>query len=103
MSQSSDEAFPVRLKGDSMWPTYPEGTVLMFHPMAISDVEVNDVVLVHHPMKKDLLIVKRVHRIEPDGRLFLTGDQPDPLASEDSHNFGPVHLDNLIGVALKAE
>ncbi|DAC57729.1 MAG TPA: signal peptidase I, partial [Candidatus Poseidoniales archaeon] len=25
-----------------------------------------------------------------DGRLFLTGDNPDPTASEDSHNFGPV-------------
>ena len=22
--------------------------------------------------------------------MFLTGDNPDPLASEDSHNFGPV-------------
>ena len=34
-------------------------------------------------------MVKRVLRIT-NGDLFLVGDNPDPLASEDSHNFGPV-------------
>jgi hypothetical protein len=35
-------------------------------------------------------MIKRISTVEANGRLFLTGDHPDPLASEDSHNFGPV-------------
>ena len=42
-------------------------------------------------------MVKRILRVEPDGRLFLVGDNPDPLASEDSHNFGPVSLEAVRG------
>jgi hypothetical protein len=36
------------------------------------------------------MMVKRISALHANGRLFLTGDNPDPLASEDSHNFGPV-------------
>jgi type IV secretory pathway protease TraF len=35
-------------------------------------------------------------RVEQNDDLFLTGDQPDPLASEDSHNFGPISRDAVI-------
>ena len=85
------EALDVRIQGDSMWPTYRNGDVVPFAPCNETYVpRVNDVVLVHHPMKDSVLMVKRGSGVQNDGRLFLTGDNPDPTASEDSHNFGPV-------------
>ena len=85
------EAVDVRIQGDSMWPTYRNGDVVPFAPCNETYVpRVNDVVLVHHPMKNSVLMVKRVSVVQNDGRLFLTGDNPAPTASADSHNFGPV-------------
>ena len=85
------EALDVRIQGDSMWPSYRNGDVVSFAPCDETYVaRVNDVVLVRHPMKDDVLMVKRVSVVQNDGRLFLTGDNPDPTASEDSHHFGPV-------------
>ena len=86
----------VRIQGDSMWPTFIDGQMLTFQETnSQTNFEVGDVVLALHPLKVDVLMVKRIHRIEPDGRLFLTGDQPDPTSSEDSHNFGPVAVSNV--------
>lgn len=80
----------VRIQGDSMWPTFRDGDVLTFTQQNLSSLAVSDVVLVSHPLKPEVRMVKRVLRIEANGDLFLVGDNPDPLASEDSHNFGPV-------------
>jgi len=44
-----------------------------------------------------VLIVKRVHRVLETGEVFLVGDQPDPTATEDSHNFGPVRQESVMG------
>lgn len=103
MSQPDGEHFPVRLKGESMWPTYPEGTVLTFRPVHGDSVGPGDVVLAQHPLKPDVLIVKRILRVEQNNDLFLTGDQPDPLASEDSHNFGPISRDAVIARCKEEE
>lgn len=43
----------------------------------------------------DLQVVKRVVELLPDGRLLLHGD--NPAASTDSHEFGPVAPEYLIG------
>ena len=81
----------VRIQGDSMWPTFRDGEVLTFRSLKANEtLAPGDVVLAYHPLKDNVLMVKRIHRIEPDGHLFLTGDQPDPTSTEDSHNFGPV-------------
>ena len=50
-----------------------------------------------HPFKPKVTCVKRVKRITDSG-LFVEGDNPDPLASEDSHNFGIVSLDSIIAI-----
>jgi hypothetical protein len=42
-------------------------------------------------------MVKRVQSVTDNGRLFLVGDQPDPTASEDSHNFGAVDAAHVVG------
>ena len=80
----------VRIQGDSMWPTFRDGDVLMFTQQDLASFAAGDVVLVSHPLKPEVRMVKRVLRVEANGDLFLVGDNPDPLASEDSHNFGPV-------------
>lgn len=85
----------VILHGDSMWPTFRNGDLLEFIPCQ-GPPPTGAVVLVQHPFKPDVLMVKRIHSIEDNGRLFVVGDQPDPTASEDSHNFGTVDTANVV-------
>ena len=74
-----------------MWPTLCDGDVVPMHratdPLLIWP---GDIVMAQHPLKPNVMVVKRVFIAESNGDLFLVGDNPDPLASEDSHNFGPV-------------
>ena len=60
-------------------------------------MEVGNIVVFTHPFKPKVTCVKRVKRITDSG-LFVEGDNPDPLASEDSHNFGIVSLDAIIAI-----
>ena len=83
----------VRIQGDSMWPTFSTDDLVVFTSVNSTELTKGDVVLASHPIKPKVFLVKRIHRIETDGRVFLIGDNPDPLASEDSHNFGPVSPD----------
>ena len=84
----------VRVHGDSMWPTLKAGqyvnAILDITPIA------GDIVIVKHPLK-NTTIIKRIKRLECDG-MFIEGDNPDPLESEDSHNFGLVPTASIIAV-----
>ena len=60
-------------------------------------MEVGNLVVFTHPFKPNVTCVKRVKRITDSGA-FVEGDNPDPLASEDSHNFGIVSLDAIIAI-----
>jgi nickel-type superoxide dismutase maturation protease len=87
----------VVLQGESMWPTFRSGDVLFFDSIAPPEaLSVGVVVLAQHPLKADVLMVKRVHQIQENGAVFLVGDQPDPTATEDSHNFGPVSREMVL-------
>lgn len=87
----------VIIKGDSMWPTFNDGDTIQCAPYDGQEVTVNSIVVFPHPFKKTVTCVKRVSRIE-DTRLFVEGDNPDPIASEDSHNFGWITSSNLIAI-----
>lgn len=84
----------VVVHGSSMWPTFRDGDRLRAVP--VSDTPLEEVlaeglvVVAEHPLKRGVVMLKRVARVQPDGRLWLEGDNPDPTGSEDSHNFGPV-------------
>lgn len=92
------DAFCVDIQGDSMWPTIYDGERLEFVPHDTENVPAKgSVVLAEHPLKQGVLMVKRVKSVSAD-RVFLEGDNPDPLASEDSHNFGTVPFCNIVGV-----
>ena len=89
----------VVVNGDSMWPTLKKGSTAKFERIDPNLVAVGQIVLLDHPFRPNLRIIKRVQSIE-DSRLFLVGDNPDPTASEDSHNFGEVYVSSVIAVLV---
>lgn len=87
----------VKIKGDSMWPNFKDGETLSCEEYTGQSVVVGNIVVFIHPFKPSVTCVKRVKRITDSG-LFVEGDNPDPLASEDSHNFGIVSFDAIIAI-----
>ena len=69
----------VVVNGDSMWPTLKQGSTAKFERIDPNLVAVGQIVLLDHPFRPNLRIIKRVQSIE-DSRLFLVGDNPDPTA-----------------------
>ena len=90
----------VKVKGDSMWPTLENGDIVRFEKTDSNAIEINHIVLFKHPFKKDFNLIKRINSID-GGRVFLVGDNPDPNASEDSHNFGQIGLEGIIAVMIE--
>tara|TARA_B100001179_G_scaffold176451_1_gene131693 strand:+ start:371 stop:664 length:294 start_codon:yes stop_codon:yes gene_type:complete len=84
----------VRVHGDSMWPTLKDGDYV--EAIQGQPPVVGDIVVVHHPFKK-MRVIKRVKRILQEG-VFIQGDNPDPIGSDDSHNFGPVPTSSIIAI-----
>ena len=87
----------VKIKGASMWPNFKDGDTLSCEQYSGQNVREGNIVVFTHPFKPKVTCVKRVKRITDSG-LFVEGDNPDPLASEDSHNFGIVSLDSIIAI-----
>ena len=87
----------VKVNGDSMWPTLRDGDIVRFEIVDSNLIEPNLIVLFKHPFKKDFNLIKRISTVE-DGEVFLVGDNPDPNASEDSHNFGRINVKDIIAV-----
>ena len=87
----------VKVNGDSMWPTLRDGDIVRFEIIDSNLIEPNLIVLFKHPFKKDFNLIKRISTVE-DGEVFLIGDNPDPNASEDSHNFGRINVKDIIAV-----
>ena len=81
----------VKVNGNSMWPTLKDGDIVRFVIIDLNLIKHNQIVLFKHPFKKDFNLIKRISAIE-DGEVFLVGDNPDPNASEDSHNFGRINI-----------
>jgi nickel-type superoxide dismutase maturation protease len=57
-------------------------------------VRAGDVVLLIHPTRPDLRIVKRIER-NVDAGWWVMGD--NPAASDDSRSFGAVRQDQIVG------
>ena len=80
-----------------MWPTYNDGDVIDCTDYNGSEIPESTIVVFNHPLKNSVVCVKRVIRIN-DGKLFVQGDNPDPTASEDSHNFGWIKKSSILAV-----
>lgn len=90
--------FHVIIRGESMWPTFSDGQKLVGSKLGKEVLTKGDIIVAKHPLKPKVTIVKRISEILETGQLFLQGDNPDPLASEDSHNFGPLNISLVIGI-----
>lgn len=82
-----------RVQGPSMMPVLPDGTTILIRQQAPRP---DDVVVARLP-GSHTVVIKRVHRVEPDGRLFLRGDG---ARTTDSRDYGAVPTSCLLGVVV---
>ncbi len=80
-----------------MSPLFKDGEMVLVDPNAYRSKapEANDIVIARHPFIKQTYILKRVVQITEDGQLELTGE--NRLESTDSHSFGAVSRDSIVG------
>ncbi|DAC54058.1 MAG TPA: hypothetical protein HA359_02830 [Candidatus Poseidoniaceae archaeon] len=92
------EKMQVTIRGDSMWPSLKDGQEIICSPYNGQTIFLNQVVIFTHPFNNSIIAAKRVKQIQ-DRKLFVEGDNPDPTASDDSHNFGWINFESVIAVA----
>ena len=81
-----------------MSPKYNDGDVLDFCEVNnATKIEIGDLVVFTHPFKSKLKLFKRITKIKDGTKIFVEGDNPDPLSSEDSHNFGFIDIKAILG------
>ena len=86
------------VRGTSMEPTYVEGDRLVVHyGQRVHPGRPHVVRLPEGPAGPRPVAVKRITRREPDGRWWLSADNP---AGTDSRQFGAVPAGSVIGVVL---
>lgn len=94
------------VRDDSMSPAFTAGDRLLVDPRPDRPLRVGDVVALRDPEEAGHLLLKRVARLGRDvpggdpslaaGRIFVVGD--NARQSRDSHQFGPVSQDRILGV-----
>ena len=81
-----------------MSPHYNDGDMLDFYEIdSTTEIKIGDLVVFQHPFKNQLKLLKRVAKIKNKTKIFVEGDNPDPLSSEDSHNFGFINIEDILG------
>jgi len=84
-----------RVVGDSMLPTLrAQDRILAKH---VTNIHPGDIVIAHHPSRKELLVIKRVVDIN-DAGLFLQGDNPQH--STDSRTLGTFPFSSILGLVV---
>ncbi len=83
----------IRVVGDSMLPTLEDGQFVLVDgsrtPVA------GDLAVAKHPHQPNLLVVKRVESVGPDGLFVLVSD--NAAAGTDSRTWGPVAAESIEG------
>ncbi len=87
----------VRINGNSMWPLFRDGDVIECEKYVDQKIMIGDLVVFHHPYQSDNILIKRVIRINEEN-VIVQGDNPDPTASTDSHNFGSISTSSIIAI-----
>ncbi len=88
------------IDGKSMLPCLHPGdwVVVETATRASRPIRAGDVVLVPDPRDVGRMLVKRVVRLDPGGRVWIEGDNPGQ--STDSRQFGPVRVEDVAGRVL---
>ena len=86
-----------RVFGESMLPTLCQGDFLIYKPFnhERNKLEEGNLIIVKHPIKQDILLVKRVFSINLD---FIDVRGDNELNSMDSREFGLVNYKQIKGV-----
>jgi len=86
-----------RVVGRSMYPTLSPGDKVWVDLRAYTESrpQEGEIVLVRHPYRTDLRMVKRVMGVLSDGRCILAGDNAEE--STDSRTFGAVPKAHVLG------
>ena len=79
-----------------MWPTLKDGDTIKATSYDGQNLHVGDLLVFFDPRDSSRVCIKRLKRIEANG-YFVEGDNPDPTASTDSHNYGLIADDSVIG------
>jgi phage repressor protein C with HTH and peptisase S24 domain len=80
-----------------MWPTLKDGDVVTCNSYQGETVLEGQIIVFTSPFDKKNIMIKRVKSIV-ENLLFVEGDNPDPSASNDSHNFGSINISTVIAV-----
>ncbi|NNE75412.1 MAG: S26 family signal peptidase [Acidimicrobiales bacterium] len=82
-----------------MAPTLRAGDVVLVDPSAYRQVPPVDldVVVLEHPYRDGLRIVKRVQGIDEHGAAYVVSDNPAETDAQDSRSFGPVPFERILG------
>ena len=86
----------VVVNGDSMWPTLKNGDNIDVYIYRNQQLQSGDIVVFPDPRNSSRICIKRLKRVEANG-IFVEGDNPDPTASTDSHNYGLIPIDSVLG------
>ena len=85
-----------QVENNSMLPALRSGEQVIVKKGA--KLKAGDIVIAQHPYKRSVEIVKRIEKIEKDGKFFLTGDNADE--STDSRTFGAVSIECIKGKVI---
>ena len=79
-----------------MMPTLTDGDVVLVR--RTRRVKVGNVILAKHPYQQSVKVLKRISEINEQGRLVLTGDNPEE--STDSRTFGSISSADVMGKVI---
>ncbi|ERN42003.1 nickel-type superoxide dismutase maturation protease [Rubidibacter lacunae KORDI 51-2] len=86
-----------QVSGESMLPLLRAGDEVLAVPSLYwrAPLRPGDLVVLNHPYRPTLLVIKRIEQVTREGNYRVCGD--NPAASNDSRQFGAVLPETIVG------